>query len=137
MESQMNAMAQVVGVDPWEIRIKNAMRVGVECANGETPLSSVGILDTLETAREAYLQEEKRPILPPEWKTGWGIASGYKNIGFGKGLHEEGGAVFSLCEGGKIDLWVSAVDMGQGVTEKPESTGVYPRPPFSTRVAVT
>jgi CO/xanthine dehydrogenase Mo-binding subunit len=44
-----------------------------------------------------------------------GVASGFKNVGAGKGKVDDAGAIFTLLPGGKVQLRASGVDMGQGI----------------------
>ena len=46
---------------------------------------------------------------------GIGVASGFKNVGAGKGKVDDAGAIFSLQPDGRILVRASAVEMGQGI----------------------
>lgn len=50
-EGQMNALAKALGMDPIEIRIKNAHRIGSKLPTGQVLKNSVGLVETLEAAR--------------------------------------------------------------------------------------
>ena len=50
----------------------------------------------------------------PGKRMGMGVASGWKNIGITGLTDDRGGAIFNLMENGRIQVTVSAVDMGQG-----------------------
>jgi CO/xanthine dehydrogenase Mo-binding subunit len=54
-------------------------------------------------------------LVTPGKKLGIGVASGFKNVGAGKGKIDDAGAIFTLLPGGKVQLRASAVDMGQGI----------------------
>ena len=47
-ESQMDILAEKLGLDPVEIRLRNALRVGDQTATGQTLESSVGLTQTIE-----------------------------------------------------------------------------------------
>ena len=51
-EGQMDALAKQLGLDPFEIRLRNALRPGDSIATGHQLDSGVGMVDTLEQARE-------------------------------------------------------------------------------------
>lgn len=51
-EGQINALARALGMDPVEIRIKNAHQVGSKLSTGQILENSVGFIETLEKARE-------------------------------------------------------------------------------------
>ncbi|MDO7785741.1 xanthine dehydrogenase family protein molybdopterin-binding subunit [Desulforamulus aquiferis] len=56
-ESQMDMLAERLGMSPWEIRMLNALRPGLSNATGQVFDSSVGIYDTLVKAKE-YLDRQ-------------------------------------------------------------------------------
>ncbi len=82
-ESQMDLLAQGLGMDPLELRLKNAIQVGGETATGQTLTASVGIGETLRKVkdwrdREGFTREDpKRPYI----KRGVGIGSMWYGIG--------------------------------------------------------
>ncbi len=116
VETQMDRMARKLGKHPIDFRLENALDVGRETSTGEILRSSVGIRETLRQAKKALEREiPQLPPLPPWKKYGIGIASGYKNVGYGRGYSEHGGAIIELMDQGVIWLKVSAIDMGQGV----------------------
>lgn len=111
MESQMDAMARALGLDPFGFRLLNALDVGLPLASDHILESSVGIKRTLEAARDALSR-----ATPPssEKKLGVGVASALKNIGFGHGTIEEAGAIVELTEEGSFRVRVGISDFGQG-----------------------
>jgi len=111
MESQMDAMARALELDPFEFRLLNALEVGLPLAGDHILESSVGIRKTLEAARDAL----RRASLPSsDKKLGVGVASGLKNVGFGHGTVEEAGAIVELTEEGSFRVRVGMSDFGQG-----------------------
>jgi len=111
MESQMDAMARALRLDPFEFRLLNALDVGLLLASDHILESSVGIKRTLEAARDALCH----PTPPSsEKKLGVGVASALKNIGFGHGTIEEAGAIAELTEEGSFRVRVGISDFGQG-----------------------
>lgn len=116
LETQMDRMARRLGKDPIDFRLENALDVGLETSTGEILQSSVGIKETLSRAKTVLAVEvSKLPPLPPWKRYGIGVASGYKNVGYGRGYSEHGGAIIELTEDGGAWAKVSAVDMGQGI----------------------
>ncbi len=51
-ESQMDLLAEEVGLDPFEIRLLNALQVGSKTATNQELAHSVGISSTIQIARE-------------------------------------------------------------------------------------
>lgn len=114
VESQMDIMARKLGLDPIEFRLKNALDIGERTATGEVLRSGVGIKETLRQVKKALEQYAVFPPPPAGKKIGIGIASGYKNVGYGRGYYERAGARITLKETGRLEVAVSVVDMGQG-----------------------
>lgn len=113
VESAIDALARKLNMDPFEIRLKNALEEGKMTIAGEVLSGCVAVKETLEEARK--LLSRLPPFEPkPGKKIGIGVASGWKNIGITGMTDDHGGAVYKLKEDGRIDVAVSAVDMGQG-----------------------
>ena len=75
----LTKMAGVVGISPWEIRYRNAIRPGQELPNGQIVDESTGLAETLEAVKDIY---ESSPYA--------GIACAMKNAGVGVGLPDWG-----------------------------------------------
>lgn len=114
-ESQMDLLAEALKMDPFEIRLKNVLRVGSETATGQTLMASVGIGETLRKVREwrdqALLPEEdsKKPFI----KKGIGIGSMWYGIG-NTGRANPSTAKAEIDPDGEIRLFIGAADIGQG-----------------------
>ena len=79
IESLLNQMADVVGISPWEIRYRNAIRPGQELPNGQIVDESTGLVETLEAVKPYY---EKAKYA--------GLACAMKNAGVGVGIPDTG-----------------------------------------------
>lgn len=111
-ELQMEKLARELDMDPFEIRRLNGLQVGSVTTAGQTLRESVALMQTLDLAEEA-----SRDLPAPRRgkKQGIGVASCYKNVGVGLGLHMDyGGAVMELAPDGRIVVRVGGVDLGQG-----------------------
>ncbi|NIN67435.1 MAG: molybdopterin-dependent oxidoreductase, partial [Anaerolineae bacterium] len=87
IESLLDEAARKLDIDPFELRLRNALKEGSSTAAGEVLRHSVAIEETIVAARNA-LQEELPRIrqgVTPGKKFGVGVASGFKNVGAGKG----------------------------------------------------
>lgn len=114
IESLVDMAAAQIGMDPFEIRLKNGLRPGLPTVTDHVLEPGVcGVCETLEAARNAF---EKQPA--PEFsggaRIGVGIACGVKNIGFGHGLPESAGARVELRSDGTCLLSVTHHEYGQG-----------------------
>ena len=117
IESLLDEGARKLGIDPFEIRLRNALEVGDRTISGEILKASVATRATIEAAREA-LKGELPAVAAGRAagkRLGIGVASGFKNVGAGKGKPDDAGAIFILQPDGRVLLRASAVDMGQGI----------------------
>lgn len=103
MECNLNLLAEKVGLSPWEIRHRNAVRPGQVLPNGQVADDSTGVAQCLEAVKEAY---ESSPYA--------GIASCFKNAGVGVGVPDTGRCIVSVEEG-KLHIRSSAACIGQGM----------------------
>lgn len=102
-ENNLNLLAELVGISPWEIRYRNAIRPGQVLPNGQLADESAGMVECLEALKADY---ESHPFA--------GIACGFKNSGTGVGLQDIGRVRISV-ERGKVHIRTSASCMGQGI----------------------
>lgn len=119
MEQNLNLLAEMVGISPWEIRYRNAIRPGQILPNGQVADESTGAAECLEAVKEIY---ESNPRA--------GIALGWKNSGKGVGIIDSGRCKLQIKDG-KIHVLTSAACMGQGIaimceTILCEETGLSP-----------
>ena len=103
LESNINLLAEKVGISPWEIRYKNAIRPGEVLPNGQIADSSTALVETLEAVKDIYEENIDRA----------GIACAMKNAGVGVGLPDKGRAKIRI-EDGKVNIYCAASDLGQG-----------------------
>lgn len=109
-ESQMDMIANQLGIDPVEIRLKNAMQ-----PNYTTPhrwrITSCGLSQAIEAAAQRANWQQKRGKLPQG--KGLGIACG----GYISGTyvhHNAAGAFIKVEEDGGVTVIAGASDIGQG-----------------------
>jgi CO/xanthine dehydrogenase Mo-binding subunit len=117
-EGQMDSLAKALGIDPFEIRMINALKPGSTTATGQVLNASVGIGETLKRVKDAKERRERNPekrhIKARPWvKSGWGIASFWYGIG-NTGLPNPSTAKIDVDEKGEITLYTGAADIGQG-----------------------
>ena len=117
IESLLDEAARKLGIDPFELRLRNALRVGDATISGEILRASVATAATITAARDALMPQlaALAALARPGWRLGIGVASGFKNVGAGKGKIDDAGAILSLQPDGRILVRASAVDMGQGI----------------------
>ncbi len=101
VEQLVDELAREIGLDPLEVRLRNASRTGDLQPNG-VPWPSIGLVEVLERAREHPLwrAREKRP------NEGWGLAVG----GWPGGI-EPCAANVRLNHDGTFTVTLGAVDI--------------------------
>ncbi|MDP2792405.1 MAG: molybdopterin-dependent oxidoreductase, partial [Rectinemataceae bacterium] len=112
-EMSMNRISDALGIDPIELRLRNALEIGKPTLTGDRPATSVGIRECLLAIREA-VRGYRKPDPEEGWATGIGIACSYKNVGLGIGMDDSAGAAGEILENGDLLVRVGCVDMGQG-----------------------
>ena len=118
-ESNINLLAEMVGIDPWEFRRRNAIKPGDVLPNGQTADPNTNMEACLDAVKDIYYSNKYV-----------GLACGFKNSGTGMGKKDIGRVLLSI-EGGKIHIRTSAACMGQGIgqmvlTEICHVTGLDP-----------
>ena len=103
IESLLNQMADKVGISPWEIRYRNAIRPGQELPNGQIVGPETGLVETLEAIKPYY---DKGKYV--------GLACAMKNSGVGVGLPDTGRCRL-VVKDGKIHIEAGASCIGQGL----------------------
>ncbi len=115
-EVHLQKIIDRLGLDAFDVRLKNALDLGKATITGDvmTEDVGVGIIPCLQAAREE-LAKTARPQLLPGEKLGIGVAAAYKNVGLGSNIPDNSGAQVSLEKDGKILVRHGGTDMGQGV----------------------
>lgn len=103
IESLLNQMADKVGISPWEIRWRNAIRPGQELPNGQIVDESTGLAETLLAIKPYY--DAAKYV---------GIGCAMKNAGVGVGIPDTG-RVRLIVQEGKIHIFAGASCIGQGL----------------------
>ena len=118
IETALDEMAEKLGIDPFELRRRNAVYPGSCSVGGELLESSMGMHDTIDLCEKALreaLKEYEGKYPNGTKRLSWGVASGFKNSGVGKGIFIDDGACKLTLDGeGKLRMIVSGTDMGQG-----------------------
>lgn len=122
IESIMDMLAERLGIDPVELRRKNALRVGSVTNTGQVLRQSVGLLECIEKV-EAEMRRlgGPNPFAPkpvsgaPHLVRAWGFAVGYKNTGLGGGAPDKAGAEVELRRDGTFQVRTSSAELGQGL----------------------
>ncbi len=107
-ETLLNEMAELVGISPWEIRYRNAIRPGGVLPNGQIVGAETGLVETLEAVKP-YFDEAIKNGEPV------GLACAMKNAGVGVGLPDWGRAKLIVEDDAKVHIYSGASCIGQGL----------------------
>lgn len=104
IETLLNMAADLVGISPWEIRFRNAIRPGGVLPNGQIVDGSTGLVETLLAVKEDYDNAKIK-----------GIACAMKNAGVGVGIPDWGRCKLIVEEDCKVHIYSGASCIGQGL----------------------
>ncbi|SHI73717.1 selenium-dependent xanthine dehydrogenase [Clostridium cavendishii DSM 21758] len=102
-ECNLNKLAEMVGIDPFEIRMINAIRPGQVLPNGQIADEGTALVETLEAVKDVYYANKYA-----------GIACVFKNAGVGVGIPDTGRCKVKIIDG-KVHIRTSAACIGQGL----------------------
>jgi xanthine dehydrogenase D subunit len=133
-EAQMDKLAAAIGMDPVELRIRNAMDEGSQLPTGQRVEGPAPVAELLRRVRDMPLPEERRDAsldlraLPggvsntthgESVMRGTGIAVGFKNVCYSEGFDDYSTARVRLSGGGGkaiVEVHSAAAEVGQGVS---------------------
>ena len=132
-EAQMDKLAAALGMDPVELRIRNAMQTGSRLITGQAVDGPVPVADLL-------LSVKAMPLPPPRTidhldltqmpggvsntthgeavHRGIGYAVGFKNVGYSEGFNDYSTASVRLSVVGgrpRVEVHTAGADVGQGL----------------------
>jgi CO/xanthine dehydrogenase Mo-binding subunit len=121
-EMQMGKLAEKLGMDPVEIRLKNALRDGDTMGVGTPSPSPVSVVKCIEAARDSFgWKPNHRQSTMDHGQSsivrGRGFAAGFKNVGFSFGYPENCWAKIEIHGNSEIDQVVlhhASAEVGQG-----------------------
>jgi xanthine dehydrogenase molybdenum-binding subunit len=123
IESMMDTVAEEMGLDPIELRRKNALRSGTSTNTGQYLTDSVGLLECIDRVETEMMKHTNggdpftsREIEGyPNKRRAWGFAVTYKNTGLGEGAPDKASAEVELNNDGTIEVRTSSAEIGQGM----------------------
>jgi aldehyde oxidoreductase len=114
LESAVDELALKLGIDPLELRLKNAFVPGDVTICGQTLTDAFGFRECLETLRPLYRRalEEAKNFQETGVKRGVGLAGIW--FGPGRSAPDQSEAWAELLPDDQLQIWIGAADMGQG-----------------------
>ena len=118
-EMQMDKLAEKLGMDPLEFRLKNALRDGDALGVGTPAPGPVSIVKVMEeaAAKFGWDKYKKQTSKNRHLARGRGFAAGFKNIGFSFGYQENCWAKVEIHGSDKIEKVIvhhAGAEVGQG-----------------------
>jgi xanthine dehydrogenase molybdenum-binding subunit len=114
MESQMDVLAEALGISPVEIRRRNVLAPSKKTLAGQTLTESCGLPQSLE-AVAAEMENHSFVAVEGDKRRAWGVACAYKNTGYGSGAYDAAGAEVELFANGRAIVRAGAAEIGQGL----------------------
>ncbi|MBW2610344.1 MAG: molybdopterin-dependent oxidoreductase [Deltaproteobacteria bacterium] len=111
VECQLDMIAEDLGLDPADIRLKNALQTGDVTVNGLEIISS-GLSEAIQNATGKAGWKKRRGNL--DKYRGRGIGCSSFPTGARETSQSDSGAIIQLTEDGKVILLVGVADIGQG-----------------------
>jgi 4-hydroxybenzoyl-CoA reductase subunit alpha len=111
VERQLDLMAERLGLDPAEVRIKNSIHAGEPHSAGFV-INTCGFSESVKKAADAIGWKEKRGKLPRG--RGVGLAGASFPSGVSNMSHISSGAVVQVGRDGAVNVLSGAADIGQG-----------------------
>jgi xanthine dehydrogenase D subunit len=126
-ESQMDKLAKALGLDPVELRLRNALAHGDKLITGQILEGSAPVAQVIKTCASAPLPAEQLGDMPEialpggagraaersRIRRGVGFAVGYKNLMYSEGFDDFSSARCRL-ERGLVTVTSAAAEVGQG-----------------------
>jgi CO/xanthine dehydrogenase Mo-binding subunit len=118
-EQQMDMLADALGVDPLEIRLRNAIHKGSIMPVGATVCQPSGLRQVLNEAAQAAGwaargQIEREPS--PHLRRGVGVACCWQGFGLGANAPDYAAVQVEMASDGSVIVRCGAADMGQGLS---------------------
>jgi xanthine dehydrogenase molybdenum-binding subunit len=116
LDIQLDEAAQRLGLDPAELKLKNAVRDG-DIAPSEHPIIGHGLQDCIRRGMLevgwADLRQRPRAAAGPK-RRGWGIGCEMHGSSAYPGIKEQGNAIVKMNEDGSVVLLTGTAGLGTG-----------------------
>jgi xanthine dehydrogenase molybdenum-binding subunit len=111
VESNMDILAEELGLDAVDLRRMNTLDVGSVTATGQKMRESVGLNECIARVDQDMRCDDFRWT----WRDGhrqfaWGFAIGFKNTGLGGGAPDHSTARVEAWVEARVEAWVEALD---------------------------
>ncbi len=112
-EGQMDGLAEQIGMDPLEFRLRNCLKPGSTTATGQVLPEGVGIEACLRRLSKIYRAWDRRVVSDERTLRGIGLGAMFYGIG-NTGVSNPSSAQLELSPKGHLTLFTGAAEIGQG-----------------------
>jgi CO/xanthine dehydrogenase Mo-binding subunit len=117
-EQNMDLLAEKLGMDPLELRLKNGMEKDTLMPTGAYIYNEIGLKETMRRAaeesrwyeRDQWLEREPAPGL----RRGLGVASAWHGVGIGRDLLDQSNTSLEMTPDGTVLLYSGTTEYGSG-----------------------
>jgi CO/xanthine dehydrogenase Mo-binding subunit len=119
IEQAIDEMAEAVGLDPIEFRLKNCLRLNDETPHGQKLTESVSLVECLEDVRRRSDWDRKRREFPAHnaaspFKRGIGVAALFHGVSLGAEGADYASSTIDVGNDYNVTLTSGLTDFGQG-----------------------
>lgn len=107
-ESQLDEIAELINMDPLDIRMKNALKRGSLTATSQVLSHSAGLLETLKGIEPFWRERRKQAA-----GSGFGLGCMYYGIG-NTGISNPSSCYLTLTPEGRVEMHSGVCEIGQG-----------------------
>ncbi len=119
-ESLVDELADLLNMDPFELRRKNCLQLGSITATGQVIDQSIGLKETLDETKRLFQWQRRKPTadstntVDQNKASGFGMAIGWYRTSIGT-TFDGAGVNLHLLEDGSVIIYQGLVEMGQGM----------------------
>ncbi|MEM0078685.1 MAG: xanthine dehydrogenase family protein molybdopterin-binding subunit [Nitrososphaerota archaeon] len=116
-ERQMDELADKIGIDPLEFRLKNILRIGSRISTDQVLEDSVGVGEALVRVAEkcGWFEKRKKYGKIVDGKArGIGLACAWHGISTSRGVPDWCNAYINVSKDGSVSIYTGIVEIGQG-----------------------
>ncbi len=115
-ESLIDELAEKLGMEPLELRLKNALKPGSSTSTYQKLSSSCGLVETMKKATNSIGWKNRKRVTVGVLRRGFGMASGFYGVCLGAAgkFLAKAGAHVQIQQDGSIIIAIGNTDMGQG-----------------------
>ncbi len=113
LDIQMDEAAARLGIDPVEIRMRNAVREGDLSPSGH-PVVGHGLEDCIRRGMQETNWPGNKPSKEGPLRRGWGVGCEMHGSSAYPGIKEQGNATVKMSEDGTVTLFTGTTGLGTG-----------------------